>query len=253
MALVAVIVSGAEDCFLKEALLAERYFREQVNLRDITLIQGESLVKERTYEILGEVVERLDEGDALFLGYTGHGNEYGWALSDSCLVPYVALADLLVRIKSRLVIVNACCHAMSISVIRNIPSPRVSLIASCEADEVANQGLLADVMIQWLHRLIFSPVKVVHGGTLRSIAKEKEVVMGGFPTFVAHKLSLILNRIAPMRFSVKPICIKVVFLPSQNGEIEKESITYEGLRRGPVFDELFFPVKDANVRLPLFV
>ncbi|MEK9194187.1 MAG: hypothetical protein AAB884_00005, partial [Patescibacteria group bacterium] len=160
--IVVAIITGNEERFLKEALDLKKYLRVEVGIEDITLMQGGFLVKHTVPKFLSRIISRLEKEDVLLLAYTRHATQQGWVLSGSEVLPYGKLGEVLLGCDSQILIINDCCHAMQISILREVPSQRVGLIAACASDEDSFGGLVADIINQWRVRQVFTPLEKIY-------------------------------------------------------------------------------------------
>ncbi len=103
-----------------------------------------------TYRLERAFAKRTKE--PLLLLYCGHGATDGWALDDMRRLPYERLTKLLAVGRRPVMIVNDCCHAMSLAgefEAQKISPERVSLIAACDWDATTRGGLVDRLIACW--------------------------------------------------------------------------------------------------------
>lgn len=158
----AILIAGGAKRFLDEALTFKNYL-DTAGIYTILLETAYLGVREFTLK-LADILEQYKHDapdEPVLLIFTGHGGKNGWDLDETEKFPYTTLIVLIKQNPMPLLIINTSCHSFSLAQLLEQPEiskERISLIATCDADEEGYQGLLEDIADTWKKRTPYEPL-----------------------------------------------------------------------------------------------
>lgn len=147
-----IIISGDEKMFFKDSEYCEVFCRKELSISPVHICPGVMLEGD-FLKMLDDVITKGDISQTLLLIYNGHGEKGFWSYSEGRRFSYEAIAYLVKKHKSPILIINNCCYSFSlvdVFVKERVQINRVGVIASAGADEISYVGILCqDIFKSW--------------------------------------------------------------------------------------------------------
>lgn len=197
-----IIVVGDSERFLSEGLLVLKYMNHLPNVR-VSFIRTAYLDLGKFWRRFNKALRQAARSQVLLVWFSGHGNAAGWRLNDVNIAKYSQLALVLQEHSSPILVVNDCCHAMSLEPFlkqHNNLAGRTLLIGACTADKTAYQGLTRRVLASWSQQkehcggIVVSEVDVL---VLPKLPVKTEIT-----DFIRRKLSCFLHWLNPVTWDI---------------------------------------------------